>query len=226
MDLLKDRRVIVIGGAALALAAGLAVAVLVALRQDAEDDSPPASVGGLVVQTAREGYQKLDPTMALRCFVDGKLIGQMTVNDCARKNGVATGALDVGVDASGGLAAAKPPTVEVIPPPPPGPPDEQAQADTDEAGAQIDEASAGGPVQPCWNYSGGNWSRTPTDMTLGACAQTLFAGQCVSPGAAAYGRWGGRTLRLVLGRVEVSSDNRSFRTLTAQQAGCAIPDTE
>jgi hypothetical protein len=60
-------------------------------------------------------------------------------------------------------------------------------------------------------------------MTLNACVQALFAGRCEKPGAATYGRWMQQTLRLVPGRVEVSADNRSFRPLTEQGAGCAIP---
>lgn len=226
MDLLKDRRVILIGGAALALVAGLAVAVVIAMRQDDADDAPPASVGGLIVQTARVDDQKLDSARPLRCFVDGKLVGQMTVGACAKKNGVATGSLDVGVDASGGLAAAMPPVNQAIPPPPPGPVEDQAPVSTDPQLAGDADVASNGGGQPCWSYSAGNWSRVADKVTMGACVQSLFAGQCVSPGAAAYGRWGGRTLRLVLGRVEVSSGNGAFRTLSQQQAGCAIPDAE
>ena len=42
-------------------------------------------------------------------------------------------------------------------------------------------------------------------------------------GNASYGRWMLQTLRLVSGRVEVSSDNHSFRVLAEQAGGCAIP---
>ena len=60
-------------------------------------------------------------------------------------------------------------------------------------------------------------------MTLDACVQALFAGRCERPGGADYGRWNGDTLRLVTGRVERSSDNRTFRTLVTQrQEDCAI----
>ena len=42
--------------------------------------------------------------------------------------------------------------------------------------------------------------------------------------AADYGRWGANTLRLVVGRVEWSADNKSFRVLVKQPPGdCAIP---
>jgi hypothetical protein len=54
--------------------------------------------------------------------------------------------------------------------------------------------------------------------------QTLFAGRCEKPGVATYGRWSQQTLRLVPGRVEISGDNRRFRPLVDQAAGCAIPN--
>jgi hypothetical protein len=63
----------------------------------------------------------------------------------------------------------------------------------------------------------------PTELTLNACVQALFAGRCERPGGASYGRWMSQTLRLAPGKVEVSGDNRSFRLLVEQGAGCAIP---
>jgi len=222
MELLKDRRLIVGGGAALALIAGLAIAVVMAMRQDDSDGLPPASQGGLMVQTGREEAVKLDPARALRCFVNGRLVGEMPVTDCARRNGVATGALDVGVDSSGALAAAKTPTPDVAPPPPP-PIDDQAGPAASQA-APGDEPAAGERI--CWSYGGGAWRRTPGDMSLNACVQTLFAGQCVRPGGVAYGRWGERTLRLVLGRVEMSGDDGAFKVLARQQGACAISSLE
>lgn len=217
MDLLKDRRVILFGGGALALTAGLAVAIVIAMRQDDNDSAPPASVGGLMVQTGRDDTVKLDPARPLRCFVNGKLVGEMPVSACAARNGVATGALDVGVDASGALAAA--PSADVAPPPPPPAADTKGAAPaTVEA---RDETAAGGE-KPCLGYEGGSWRRSPTDMSLNACVQSLFAGQCVRPGAAAYGRWGERDVRLVLGRVEIATDDGGFRLLARQQGGCAI----
>ena len=45
------------------------------------------------------------------------------------------------------------------------------------------------------------------------------------PGEARYGRWGDMTLRLVPGRVEQSSDNTNFRTLTEQdRRTCTFPE--
>ena len=38
--------------------------------------------------------------------MDGQLVGEETLADCAKRNGVATEALDIGVDQTGQLAAA------------------------------------------------------------------------------------------------------------------------
>ena len=50
-------------------------------------------------------------------------------------------------------------------------------------------------------------------MSRNACVTALYAGTCVRPGEAQYGRWGDTTLRLVPGRSEQSSDTRRFRTV-------------
>lgn len=221
--ILKDRRVQLISGAAIALLAGLALAIGIALRPDADAGPPPASEGGLVVQTGHEQVQKLDPAQPLKCYVGGRLAGEMTVADCARKNGVATGALDVGVTPSGGLAASAAPSNPPIPPPPPPPSDADA-AGSDEAMASAEDDTAAAGAKPCYARDGGRWSRAPGVTTLGACVQTLFAGQCEAPGAAVYGRWGNKSLRLVLGKVEISDDGSSFHTLAVQTGACAIPD--
>jgi hypothetical protein len=224
MDFLKDRRAIIIGGVGLALGVGLAAVVLIALGQDASDDPPPAAETGLVVQTGHEEVRKLDPAQPLKCFMNGRLAGVMTVADCAKKNGVTTGTLAVGVDQSGGLAASRLPPADVAPPP--APPQEDVAAETAQfgAGPVADTPEPGG--QPCWSHDGGTWSRSAADVSLNACVRSLFDGQCVRPGGVAYGRWGDRTLRLVAGRVEMSSEGHTFRTLTQQADGCVIPETE
>lgn len=225
MDVFKDRRVIAIGGAALALAAGLAIAIVVAMRQGESDEAaPPASQGGLMVQTGRDDDMKLTPGRALRCFVGGRLVGQMPVSECAKKNGVATGALDVGIDASGALSAGAGPSSAVTPLPPQAPAEGDALTGPPQADSEPMAAPAGAATLACWRYGGGTWRREPVAMTLNACVQNLFAGVCVAPGSADYGRWGQHTLRLVLGRVETSVDNRSFRPLVEQRAGCTIPE--
>jgi hypothetical protein len=71
---------------------------------------------------------------------------------------------------------------------------------------------------------GAEWRRLPGDLTLNACVQALFAGRCESAGSATYGRWMQQTLRLIPGRVEVSNDNRRFRSLAEQGPGCSIPN--
>ena len=224
MDWLRDRRVILGGGGALALVLGLGAAAYFMSRDAGPKGPPPASKGGLVVEEGRE--ESLDPARPLRCFVGGQLAGTMTLAECAKKNGVATRALDLGVDATGALAAAsdsgpvvQPLTVaqaQAVPTqaPPGAPP---AIAPT--------ASGAGAPTAPCWRRDT-DWRRLPTDITLNACVQALFAGRCEKPGGATYGRWGEETLRLLPRRVEISADNRSFRPLVDQGPGCvpqAVP---
>jgi hypothetical protein len=177
-----------------------------------------------VVETASDDQgQQLDPARPLRCFVGGQFVGMATLSDCAKKNGVATRALDVGVDATGALAAASD-TGPVVQPMTP----EQAQAvpidapPAAPAGTAPTAVAVGAPTAPCWKRDG-DWRRLPTDLTLNACVQALYAGRCVKPGEAAYGRWGEETLRLVPRRVEASADNRTFRPLVDQGPNCATP---
>jgi len=223
MELLKDRRIVLAGGAALALLAGLGIAIVLLGGKDKSTEPPPASRAGLIVETGRADDTKLDPARPLRCFVGGQFVGETTLAECAKKNGVATGALDVGVDETGALAAADqagtvltplpPPTIDAPPPSAvtPGP-------------APLPAATASStPLAACWRYAGAEWRRLPGDITLNACAQTLFAGRCERPGGATYGRWGEETLRLVPGRVEASFDNRSFHTVIDQGPNCSIP---
>ena len=77
----------------------------------------------------------------------------------------------------------------------------------------------------CLRYSGSTWRKVGESQSLNACVQALFKGQCEKSGGASYGRWAAQTLRLVPHRVEISGDNKSFRTLVEQaDAGCVIPD--
>ena len=222
MEFLKDRRTLLaLVGGALALLAGLIIAnVMVNKGKDEKPSAPPASKGGLVVETGAPDDGRLDPAKPLRCFVAGQYAGEMTLADCAKRNGVATGALDVGVDEAGNLAAADqagtmltplPPQPEAVTPLNPAP-TTPVQAPT------ATNAPAGG----CWRYVDGGWRKLPNDLTLNACVQTLFAGRCERPVGATYGRWMQQTLRLVPGKVEVSGDNRSFRPLAEQAQNCSI----
>lgn len=213
MRFLKSRRVMLpLGGGVVALLAGVVAAgVVVSQHRGEPTPPPPASQGGLVIDSAPPAESQAELARPLRCFVAGQFAGELTLPECARRNGVATEALDVGLDPSGALAAAQQAGVMITP----LPPREETPAPPRQA------ASAAAPTGPCWRYDGG-WRRL-ADMTLDACIRTLFAGRCERPGGAAYGRWMHQTVRLVPGRVEISADNHSFRRLVEQSAGCAIP---
>ena len=213
------RTVFALGGAVLALAAGLGIGWTL-LSDGHGSQPPPASQGGLVIDTSGEDVGRIDPAKPLRCFVQGKFVGQFTLTDCARQNGVATDALDVGIDQTGALAATQTAGQVLTPLPPP----KQITRLSPAPGVTVSSGAAGAPPPAiCWRYGDGRWRRLPGDMGLDACVQTLFAGRCEKAGGAAYGRWGQQTLRLVPGRVEISDDNRSFRSLVTQGSDCSLP---
>lgn len=227
MDWLKDRRVVVLGGMGLALIAGLMIAALMASRGAAPNEPPPASQGGLVVQTGRDDDIKLDPKRPLRCFVNGQFVGELPLSDCARKNGVATGALDVGLDPSGALAAANGggthlTPLSVVTDPPAA--SASAPADMGFSGPADDQkaAPAARTTAVCWRYVENQWSRVAGEIELAACVRAVFAGRCTPSGAVQYGRWGERGLRLSSGRIELTSEDGDYRPLTTQTADCAI----
>ncbi|HEX6860132.1 MAG TPA: hypothetical protein VF138_08055 [Caulobacteraceae bacterium] len=199
------------GGAALALLAGLGIAFIIMLMDKGSTKPPPASRGGLIVEAGKPDEDKLDTTKPLRCFVDGQFVGELTLTQCAKRNGVATDSLDVGLDPSGALAAAGTAGTVLTPLPP-----QAAQP------APVNPTPTAANIATCWTYGRDGW-RDIGDMGRGACVQTLFAGQCERQGGAQYGRWGDQTLRLVTGKVEVSGDNRRFRTLVDQGPGCSLP---
>ncbi len=221
MNFLRDRGIVLaLGGAAVALIAGLAIAwFMVSQHRGEKAAPPPASRAGLVIDsTGQPAEGRLNPAKSLRCFVAGQSVGDMTLADCAKRNGVSTDALDVGLDQSGALAAGGQ-TGTAITPLPPSPdarPEEEAAAEPATAAAS---PIPSGPPDACWRYAAGQWRKLTPDLPLAACAQTLFAGRCERSGEAAYGRWGQQTLRLVPGRIEISGDNRSFRPLM-DQPGC------
>jgi hypothetical protein len=219
MEFFKDRRIVLAVGAGVALLLGILIAVTVMRGSRAPAEPPPASQGGLVVETGRDDDTKLDPTRPIRCFVAGQFAGEITLTECAQRNGVATGALDVGVDETGALAAADSAgtILAPLPPKPVAPaPVQPAPVDATEPPPAVASGSM------CWRYAGGGWSQAGA-MDLNGCVQTLFAGQCEKRGGATYGRWGEQTLRLVRDKVEISQDNRRFRTLVEQGPGCSIP---
>ncbi|HEY0437215.1 MAG TPA: hypothetical protein VGC92_11270 [Phenylobacterium sp.] len=224
MNFLKDRSaVLAVSGAGLALVAGLSLAWVVVARHRGESSPPPpASQAGLVIDAHGGVEAKADPAKPLRCFVGGQFVGDMTLADCARRNGVATDALDVGLDPNGALAAANQAGEVLTPLPPPQAERAPAAATPDPAlaGSAPGAIPVGGPPAACWRYADNQWRRLPGDLPLGSCVQTLFTGRCERPGGATYGRWGPDTLRLIPGRVEISGDNHSFRTLVEPWPGC------
>ena len=216
-------RLLVAGaGALVAVALGVAVAMGLFRSDPGDDTPPPAAEGGLEVELSNVDVAQIDPARPLRCFVDGTFVGELTLAQCAQRNGVAAQALDVGTDATGALAAvvaatpvtteplgaavvdqAPPPTVALTPPPPP---------------------SSVAPAGPCMRHAGGEWRALGDELPLDTCVQLLFAGRCEQPGGAQYGRWNGQALRLVPGRVEIAPDGVTFRTLARQDPqSCMIP---
>ncbi|WP_395943190.1 hypothetical protein [Brevundimonas sp.] len=224
MALPKDNRVIIAVGAGLVIIAAVVLALIFTGGGDKAPEAPPAAKGGLTVDVA--DAPSLEPTRELRCFVDGQFVGMATLADCAQRNGLATDALDVGIDETGALAAA--PTAAFAPPPE-LPPVDMAEAD---AGPRLEPnpatpstpapAPAAGGNQ-CLRHTGSDWRVLSNGMSLNACVQALYAGTCVRPGDAQYGRWGDMTLRLVPRRVEQSGDNSRFRTLAEQDRNCQFP---
>ncbi len=216
----RDNRILIAIGAGLAVVAAVAIALLFSAGRERDPAPPPAAQGGLTVDVA--DAPELNTTRELRCYVDGQFVGMATLADCARRNGVATDALDVGVDETGALVAL--PAAPVIEPPvdlaatepqpgampQPGQPEPQPQAQA--AGAQ------------CLRHTGADWRAVSSNMSLNACVQALYSGTCVRPGDALYGRWGNTTLRLVPRRVEQSPDNNRFSTLVEQDRSCQFPD--
>jgi hypothetical protein len=213
----SDNRVFLIAGAA----AVLIVAVSLALwfgRGPAPTTAPPASQGGLTVDVA--DAPALESTRELRCFVAGRFVGMATLAQCAERNGLATDALDVGIDETGGLAAA--PTASLAPPPV----EPSVLIDQEPLPDLPPVTDAGQPVaaagESCLRHVGGDWRAVSSSMSLSACVQALYSGTCVRPGDALYGRWGNTTLRLVPGRVERSENNADFRTLVEQDRRCNL----
>ena len=219
MALPKDNRTVLIIGGGLAVVAAVAAALVFSGGRDRPAEAPPASQGGLTIDLAEA--PTLEPARELRCFVDGQFVGQATLADCAKRNGVATSALDVGLDATGALAAA--PTAAFAPPPelPAEPAVEVAPVDEAASPSEPSRpAPASAAATACMRHTGSEWRSIGSGMSMGACVQALYAGTCVRPGEAQYGRWGDTTLRLVPRRVEQSNDNTRFRTLAEQDRNC------
>lgn len=218
----NDRRVIIAVGAGLAILAAVVLALVFSGGRQGPAEPPPAAQGGLTVDVA--DAPSLEPTRELRCFVEGQFVGMATLTDCARRNGLATEALDVGIDATGALAAA--PTAAFAPVPA-LPPVELTDKPAAATPVTTPATPSAAPVQAggtaCLRHTGSEWRALSSSMSLNQCVQALYAGTCVRPGEAQYGRWGDLTLRLVPRRVEQSGDNARFRTLAEQDRNCQFP---
>jgi hypothetical protein len=216
----QDNRLLIAIGAGLAVVAAVVIALIFSAGRERNPAPPPAAQGGLTVDVA--DAPELNTTRELRCFVDGQYVGMANLSDCARRNGVATDALDVGIDETGALAAA--PTAAFAPPPS-APPVALTEVEKPVLTAPQAEEPAAQPASgaACLRHTGSDWRSLSSNTSLNACVQTLYAGTCVRPGEALYGRWGDLTLRLVPRRVEQSPDNSRFRTLAEQDRSCQFP---
>ena len=129
----------------MALVAGLALAWVFSPATMRAREAPPASQGGLMVETGRDDDAKLDPKRPLRCFVNGQFVGELPLAVCAQRNGVATGALDVGSTPPGSLAASNGIGADITPLPPQQP---QPVTGGDPANGQRRDRRAGSGSPP------------------------------------------------------------------------------
>jgi len=218
------------------LGAGALLAVVVAIclgmilssghKDDKRMNDEPTGLQFNVAETSAS----MDAKKPLRCYVNGADVGDMTLDECAKKNGVAAQKLDVGLDDNGNMTAAPTGSLAPVPTAPVSAaanakPQTDAAPAADNGGEVVPATSvvASGPAAACLRYNGGEWNKLSDGLTLGQCVQLLYDGRCVSPGSAQYGRWGDKTLRLVPHRVEQSDDNANFRTLVEQGQGCQVP---
>lgn len=226
----NQRTMLVIGGGVLALILALILGFMLSTKHK-DEPKMNGKAPGLAINVS--DAPKVDSAKPIRCFVNGVLVGNLTLHDCAARNGVGAQQLDVGLDEDGNLAAA--PTASLAPPPAtpvqttapeasePKPSEPIAVQEPQSPEVVPDIQQASGPVAPCLRYSGNQWSRVKDSVTLGQCVQLLYDGRCESPGNASYGRWNKQTLRLVPKKIEVSDDNKNFRTLVRQGQGCSVP---
>jgi hypothetical protein len=219
MDAASIRRLLVtVGGGLLVAVIAVAAGLFILLHGPRPAAPPAASTGGLVVTQAAE-EAKLDPQKPLRCFVNGQLVGEETLADCAKRNGVATEALDVGVDQTGQLAAANQNNAAATPLTP------LPETPTAVISAAPDAADTSAGAGDCLRYSAPVWREAGAGMSLAGCVKLLFDGHCAKAGATVYGRWMGQTLRQTAGEIDISSDNKDFHQLVPQAAPeCAIAD--
>ena len=221
MNFLQDRRVQIAIGAGVALLLALLLAVF-ALRQPKKAEDADLAARARLQVNAVHDEAKVSQTRPLRCFVNGQYVGDFPVQECAKRNGVAAQALDVGLDpATGQVAGGSAPLQPLpqAPPQPSAPPIAPASPPANLGDVQSPSGVAG----DCLRFTGGEWRAAGQGMSIGQCVRALFDGRCVRPGDALYGRSGSQTVRLLPGRVEISPDNRSFHTLVTQGQDCSLP---
>ena len=208
-------------GVAAILGIGLALLLSSGHKDDKKMNDQPT---GLTFNVS-DPKPQLDSKKPLRCYVSGAYVGDLTLAQCAKKNGVAAQNLDVGLDDNGNLAAAPTGSLTPVPtlPTSVGAPTAPGQAPDQTAEVVPDTKAAAGPSAACLRFNSNEWNQLSDALTLGQCAQLLYDGRCVSPGSAQYGRWGDKTLRLVPKRIEISDDNSNFRVLVEQGQGCSVP---
>ena len=209
------------GGAAVAVAIAIFLGLALSSGHKTDPkmtDAPP----GLTFNVSDPAPQ-LDSKKPLRCYVNGVDVGDLTLADCAKKNGVAAQALDVGLDDNGNVVAAPTGSLTPVPGAPAAAAPATAPQPADTGEVVPDTQAVSGPTAACLRYNGNEWNKLSDSLTIGQCVRLLYDGRCVSPGSAQYGRWGDKTLRLVPKRVEVSDDNTNFRVLTDQGQGCSVP---
>ena len=212
-------------GVAVGAAVAIAVAIFIgmALSKGHKDDKKMNDQPPGLTFAVNDAPPTLDSKKPLRCYVAGAYVGDLTLADCAKKNGVAAQALDVGLDDNGNVVAAPTGSLTPVPGAPAAAPPATAPQPADTGEVVPDTQAVSGPTAACLRYNGNEWNKLSDSVTIGQCVRLLYDGRCVSPGSAQYGRWGEKTLRLVPKRVEVSDDNTNFRVLTDQGQGCSVP---
>ena len=216
----------------------------VAVPSSGSGPGPGARPGDLQVVMGKS--PKVEADTSVRCFVNGQFVGMETAAACAQKNGVAPGALDVGLDQSGAIAAGggdtrlQPISNATAADDAGDDADDDHRADAaDPQASKVADADAGAgaatpapeprayadmPPADCKAYAPGGWRNAARGVGLDACVHTLFDGRCPTAGQVVYGHWGALTLRAAPGRIDVSRDNRSFTALAPQYpADCSIP---
>jgi hypothetical protein len=245
MSWLNDRRVLAgLGGAVVLVLAVGAASLLSRSPRSPGDASLPANTtdssnitgsgsGGLKVEMGKA--PKVEADTSVRCFVKGQFVGMQSAADCAQKNGVAPGGLDVGLDQSGAIAAAAGGGDTHLQPLA-NSQDDSAGADSSDDDDRSTQTASADPTTPsvrdyadappaeCRRYVAGAWRPGGEPVSLDSCVHVLFDGRCPPAGQVVYGRWGGLTLRDSPGRIDASTNNRDFSPLAPQYpADCSIP---